>query len=209
MSALLILISTPLAGQWQRLEALSGIQVGDFEVSQTGVLCAVPQRDDGFYVSETNGNSWIHRSENDLPLGPGILPSTPEIEVSNADLFLLAYNQLYRIQGFSSALELIPPPRHGKIGTFDVTADGILYTTLVDNPLTDSVYVSADFGNNWTSICKKYAFIRMENALMIDSSGVIWSHDPWSIGRYDPQTSSWIRYEGIGFEESNRQRMFP
>ncbi|MFZ1730263.1 MAG: T9SS type A sorting domain-containing protein [Bacteroidota bacterium] len=209
MSALLILISTPLAGQWQRLEALSGIQVGDFEVSQTGVICAVPQRDDGFYVSETDGNSWIHRSEHDLPLGPGILPSTPEIEVSNADLFLLAYNQLYRIQGFSSALELIPPPRDGKIGTFDVTPDGILYATLVDNPLTDSVYVSADFGNTWMSICKKYSFARREDAMVIDSMGVLWSNDPWSIGRYDPQTYSWIRYEGIGFEESNRQRMFP
>jgi photosystem II stability/assembly factor-like uncharacterized protein len=209
MSALLLSISTPLAAQWQRIESLAGIQVHDFEVTRRGVLCAVPQRDDGFYVSETNGNSWMHRSENDMPPNPGILPVSPEIEVSDDYLFLLAYNQLYRARGFSSALELVPPPRDGKIGTFDVTPDGILYVTLIDNPLTDSVYVSTDFGNNWTSICKKYAFIRMENALLIDSVGVIWSHDQWSIARYNSQTASWIRLEGIGFEESNRQRMFP
>jgi photosystem II stability/assembly factor-like uncharacterized protein len=31
----------------------------------------------------------------------------------------------------------------------------------------------------------------------------------WSIARYDEQSASWIRIEGIGFEESDRQRLFP
>lgn len=195
--------------QWQRVESLEGIEVLDFEVTRQGVLCVIPRQDDGFYVSTTFGDSWVHLNENDMPLSPGALPAAHEIEVSDEDLFLLSYNKVYRVRNFSSGLELIPPPRDGKVGTFAVTAEGILSVTLVDNPLTDSVYVSTDFGISWVSLCAKYAHARKENALRLDSAGGIWSHDPWSIARYDDQTGSWIRYEGIGFEESNRQRLFP
>jgi photosystem II stability/assembly factor-like uncharacterized protein len=209
MTMLIAVLSTPLMSQWQRVESLAGIQVRDFEVANRGVLCVIPQQDDGFYVSRTSGDSWVHLSENDIPLSPGALPLGHEIEVSDDDLFLLSNNKLYRSRNFSEELEPIPPPRDGKVGTLAVTAGGMLYVTLVDNPLTDSVYVSTDFGSNWISLCAKYAHAREENALRLDSMGAIWSHDPWSIARFDDHSGAWIRYEGIGFEESNRQRFFP
>ncbi|MBR9975085.1 MAG: hypothetical protein KFF77_05855 [Bacteroidetes bacterium] len=207
--AITALAVSPLDAQWRRVESLAGIQVGDFEVTRQGVLCVVPWPDDGFYVSTTGGKSWVHRSENGMPLGPGVVPSVHEIECSDHDLFFLSYNKVYRVRDFSSALELIPPPRDGKVGTFAVSAEGTLFATLVDNPLTDSVYRSTDFGGSWESICGKYANTRMGNALLLDSTGGLWSHDPWSIARYDETSGSWIRHEGIGFEETNRRRFFP
>jgi photosystem II stability/assembly factor-like uncharacterized protein len=203
------LAASPLDAQWRRVESLAGIQVGDFEVTRDGVLCLVPWPDDGFYVSTTGGKSWTHRSENGMPHGPGVVPAVHEIECSDHDLFFLSYNQLYRVRDFSSPLEPLPPPRDGKVGTFAVAADGTLFATLVDNPLTDSVYRSTDFGNSWMNVCKKYANARKENALFLDSAGVLWSHDPWSIARFDEVSGSWIRHEGIGFEETNRRRFFP
>ena len=206
---LFVVAASPLCAQWNRMESLARIRVGDFEVTRQGVLCVVPHLDDGFYISTSNGKSWIHRSENDMPLSPAILPAVHEIELSDHDLFVLSYNKLYRIRNFSSELELIPPPRDGKIGTFAVSPEGTLHATLVDNPLTDSVYRSTDFGNSWHSLCRKYANARMENALLLDSAGRLWSHDPWSVARYDEASGSWVRHEGIGFEESYWRRLFP
>lgn len=203
------LAASPLHAQWRRVESLAGITVGDFEVTRGGVLCVVPWPDDGFYVSTTGGTSWTHQSENEMPLGPGVVPGVHEIECSDHDLFFLSYNKLYRVRNFSSPLEPLPPPRDGKVGTFAVAADGTLYATLVDNPLTDSVYRSTDFGNRWMNVCKKYVNSRMENALLLDSTGVLWSHDLWSLARFDEVSGSWIRHEGIGFEETHRRRLFP
>ena len=47
------------------------------------------------------------------------------------------------------------------------------------------------------------------DALLLDSTGALWSSDPWSFARYDDSSGTWIRHDVPFFEETNSRRLFP
>ncbi|MBE0643163.1 MAG: T9SS type A sorting domain-containing protein [Bacteroidetes bacterium] len=175
--------------------------MGDFESTETGILVVVPIEYDALYLSTNGGASWEHRTDLDSLL-------VRNVEVSDTDLFILTDHRLYRVPDFGTMLVEVPAPTGEKIGTFCVSRTGKVYITLADNPLTDFVCSSTDFGATWVTLGKKFSDLEDEDALTVDAQDQIWSHDPWAVARLDRQSGTWSRYDQLGFGYSNLPRVF-
>ena len=200
-SVVITLCAQSLSAQWRRVETLQGINVNDFESTESGILVVVPSDQDGLYLSKNGGVSWEHRSDLDTL-------RIRNVEVSDTDLFILTADRLYRVPDFGETIVEIPAPVGEKIGTFCVSRTGKVYITLADNPLTDFVCSSTDFGATWMTLGKKFSDREDENALTVDAQDQVWSHDAWGVARLDRQSGTWSRYDQLGFEYSRLPHVF-
>jgi photosystem II stability/assembly factor-like uncharacterized protein len=200
-TVVIALCALPLSAQWRRVESLQGINVNDFESTESGILVVVPVGPDALYISTNGGESWVHRTDLDSL-------KIRNVEVSDTDLFILSDHRLYRVPDFGESIVEIPGPVGEKIGTFCVSRAGKVFITLVDNPSTDFVCSSTDFGATWMTLGKKFSDREDENALTVDAQDQVWSYDVWSVARMDRQTGTWTRYDQLGIENTRQPRVF-
>ena len=136
----LLAVLPPMAqGQWTRLLSLEGILVQDFEISESGVLYALPSSVNEFYVSTNGGDSWQLRSTPDSM-------AIRNLEVGGEKLYLLAEPSpasfgFYRSSDQGRTFTIVPTER--PMRTICCSADGKVYAVMQSED-ADSVFVSGD-----------------------------------------------------------------
>ncbi len=193
-----LLAVCPLEAQWTRLMSLEGITLQDLEVSESGIIYALPFFGYEFFVSSNGGDSWERRS----------VPDSLEIcniELAGEDLYLVSRPQqsgyrLYRLTDLGRSIAEIPVGNLQPI--FCCGSDGKLYAGIYTGGERDSVFVSGDYGATWSAVAPVFDDSwDYEDALSISPTGVLWgiSHD--ALGRYDEPTGRWVYYDA-GVDES-------
>lgn len=209
MGVLLCTVAMSLQAQWHRLETLEGISPHDLAATGNGTVYVLANADDGIFYSLNGGDGWTHRTDLDsLLIG--------SLYAHGNDLYLFATSRaggrgmqrIYRLAAPDAVPAAVPTPHAVSVGSFCVADNGWLYLTHSGNPATDSVYVSQDGGQSWTSVCKKYSDVYGKNALLVDPLQQIWSYDQWRLVRWDQGSGQWLRWDGLGSTNSGSRWYF-
>ncbi|GEM_PF-6131576 len=191
----LLAVLPPMAqSQWTRLMSLEGILVQDFEISESGVLYALPSSVNEFYVSTNGGDSWQLRS---TPDSMGVR----NLEVGGEELYLLAdtpssTTRFYRSSDHGRTFTFVPTER--PIWAFCCSSDGKVYG-LMHGEDADSVVVSENQGARWTGIAPLDFSLPQwytEDILSLGHDGSLWCNTRSALLRFDEGMGSWVPYEG-------------